>query len=224
MIVFEPSEHTAARRQGMMSQLIVPRPIAMISTADEDGVVNVAPYSYFMPVTGDPMLLAVTMGARREHDGAPKHTYTNAKRTGDFVVNVTTDVIADQIEMAAMEWPAGVSELEELGRTTVPSVKVSSPSHAQSPAPLECVVRQEVDLGTSGVHYSAVHLVIAEVICVTLDESVCTDDYRVDQAKLAPVGRMGFPFFNRTIDASLFELGRTPYHEYAAGIEAGAEG
>jgi flavin reductase (DIM6/NTAB) family NADH-FMN oxidoreductase RutF len=224
MIVFEPSEHTAARRQGMMSQLIVPRPIAMISTCDPDGVVNVAPYSYFMPVTGAPMLLAVTMGARREHDGAPKHTYTNAKRTGDFVVNVTTDAIADQIELAAMEWPTGVSELEALGWSTVPSQKVTSPSLAESPAHLECVIRHEVDLGQAGEHYSAVHLVVAEVVCVTLDESVCDGDYRVDQAKLAPIGRMGFPFFNRTIDASLFELGRTPYHVYAAGLDAGADG
>lgn len=74
MIVFDPAEHSPGKSQGMLSSLIVPRPIAMVSTANADGLVNVAPYSYYMPASGRPPLLAVTTGGRREGDGTPKHT------------------------------------------------------------------------------------------------------------------------------------------------------
>jgi flavin reductase (DIM6/NTAB) family NADH-FMN oxidoreductase RutF len=214
VIVFDPATDTPARCQGLLSQLVVPRPIAMISTADADGVVNVAPYSYYMPVTGRPMLVAVTMGTHREVDHTPKHTYANAMRAGDFVVNVTTDALRAEIEVAAMEFPTGTSELEELGWTAVPSQRVSSPSIAESPAHLECVVHRVVDLGEQGVSYSGVHVVFGEVVCVVLDESVASPDCRVDQATLAPVGRMGFPWFNRSLPESMFQLPRVPYEEF----------
>jgi flavin reductase (DIM6/NTAB) family NADH-FMN oxidoreductase RutF len=222
VIVFDPAEHDPAHRQGMLSQLVVPRPIAMISTVDEDGVVNVAPYSYYMPVTGEPMLLAVTMGTHREVDGSPKHTYANAMRTGDFVVNVTTDALRQQIEVAAMEFPGGVSELDELGWTAVPSQRVQSPSIAESPAHLECRVHRVVDLGEQGVSCSGVHVVFGEVVCVALDPAIATPDHRVDQAALAPVGRMGFPWFTQAGPNSMFELPRVPYEEFAATARGGA--
>jgi len=220
MIVFEPSEHSPAKCQGMMSSIIVPRPIAMITTADEDGTVNVAPYSYFMPVTGEPPLLAITIGARRASSDEPKDTWRNASRTGELVVNITTDAMRDKIEMAAMEFPAGVSELEAIGWSTIPSVKVSHPSLAESPAHLECRIHEVFDLGTRGVAYSGVHLVVCEVVCITMDESICTPDYRVDPHALAPIGRMTFPSFVRAKGDALYQLERIPYAAYAA---AGAD-
>jgi len=200
----------------MLSSLIVPRPIAMITTQDEDGTVNVAPYSYYMPVTGEPPLLAITMGGRREADPGPKDTWRNASRTGELVVNVTTDAMREKIELAAMEFPAGVSELDALGWHAIPSVEVGHPSLAESPAHLECRVRQVVDLGDEGIAFSTVHLVIAEVVCITIDESVCTPEFRIDPEALAAVGRMTFPWFVRAKGEALFPLERTPYTEYAA--------
>lgn len=215
MIVFDPTEHPPAKAQGMLSQVVAPRPIAMISTASEDGTVNVAPFSYYMPVTGRPLLLAVTMGARRESDGRPKHTWVNTRRTGEFVVNVTTDALREQIELAAMEFPDGVSELDYLGWTAIASQRVAAPSIAESPVHLRCRVHRVVDLGDPEVAGSGVHLVVAEVVCIVLDESVCTPDLRVDQAKLAPVGRLGFPWFSRVGPDSMFALERIPYGEFA---------
>jgi len=220
MIVFDPAEHDPARCQGMLSQLVVPRPIAMISTSDERGVTNVAPFSYYMPITGSPMLVAVTMGARKEKDAGAKDTYTNAVRTGDFVVNVTTDALAEQIEAAAMEFPSGMSELSVLGWTAVPSQRVRSPSIAESPAHLECRLQRVVDLGDAGTHYSGVHLVLGEVVCVVLDESIATPEFRVDQTRLHAIGRMGFPWFTRTSAESMFQLTRTPYDDFAASQAA----
>jgi flavin reductase (DIM6/NTAB) family NADH-FMN oxidoreductase RutF len=216
MIVFDPAEHDPPKCQGVLSQVVVPRPIAMISTANQDGVANVAPFSYYMAITGKPMYVAVTMGALRDCDGRPKHSFANAVRSGDFVINVTTDRFREQIEVAAMEFPEEHSELHELGWTAIPSQQVSSPSIAESPVHLEARIHQIVDLGDPAVQGSGVHLVIAEVVCITLDESVATPDYRVDPLKLSPVGRMGFPYYSRVVEESLYQLERVPYAEWTA--------
>lgn len=217
MIHFDPAQHPAARRQGMLSQLITPRPIAMISTANTDGTVNVAPYSYYLPITGDPMLIGVTIGAHREDGGAPKDTWVNVERTGEFVVNVTVDSMRAHIETAAMEFPPDVSECEHVGWTPIPSVVVGHPSLAESPAHLECRVHQVIELGSNAEVFAAVHFVIAEVVAVTLDESICDGNYRIDTLAIGQIGRMGFPWFVRSAaPGSMFELPRVPYREYAA--------
>lgn len=214
MIIFDPDGHPPAKCQAMLSSLIVPRPIAMISTVDDDGLVNVAPYSYFMPVTGSPPLVAVTVGGRRESAPEPKDTWRNAERTGEFVVNMTTDAMRDKIEVAAMEFPRDASELDVLGWHTMPSVKVGHPSIVESPAHLECRIHRVVDLGDEGVAYSTVHLVVAEVVCITIDDAVCSEDLRVDPHALAPVGRMTFPYFVRAGGDALFSQERVAYADY----------
>lgn len=217
MIHFDPADHNAARRQGMLSQLITPRPIAMISTWCEDRSANVAPFSYFLPITGDPMLIGVTVGAHREDGGGPKDTWLNIDRTGEFVINVTTEALRDHIENAAMEFPRGSSELEITGWTVDDAAVVDAPIVVESPAHLECRVRQVIDLGGEAHVFSAVHFVIAEVVTVTLDESICSDDYRVDTTRLGTIGRLGFPWFVRSIPDAMFEQARVPYADYAAG-------
>jgi flavin reductase (DIM6/NTAB) family NADH-FMN oxidoreductase RutF len=214
IVVFDPAQHSAARCQAMLSQLVAPRPIAMISTADADGVPNIAPFSYYMPVTGHPMLVAVTMGLR-ESDGGLKHSYENAMRSGDFVINVTTERFRDDIETAAIEFPRGTSELDALPWTVRPSVRVSSPSIVEAPARLECRVHRVVDLGQPREECSEVHVVFGEVVCATLDDWICDNDLRVDVAALRLVGRMGFPWFTTATPDSMFALPRVPYGEFA---------
>ena len=213
MIVFDPDEHPPAKSQGMLSSLLVPRPIAMISTVGADGVVNVAPFSYVMPVTGSPLLVAVSIGGRRESSPEPKDTWVNASRTGEFVINTTTDAMRHKIEAAAMELPGVTSELDLLGWHQKPSRKVGHPSIAESPAHLECRIHTVVDLGDD-VAFSTVHLVIAEVVCIVVDDSVCSPDLRVDPHALAPVGRMTFPWFVRASGDALFPQERVSYADY----------
>ncbi len=221
-IVFDPRDHPPDRAQGLLSSVIVPRPIAMITTRNLDGTVNVAPFSYFMPVTGHPPLIAVTMGGRQERADQPKDTWANASRTGEFVVNSTVAGMADKIETAAIEFPYGVSELDELGWHTVPSVKVAHPSLAESPVHLECRIHQVVDLGDPGVAFSTVHLVVAEVVCITLDEEVCSAALRIDPDRLLPVGRMTFPRFVHAYGDALFSLERVSWEDYRrAGDDGG---
>jgi flavin reductase (DIM6/NTAB) family NADH-FMN oxidoreductase RutF len=154
------------------------------------------------------------MGARRHERSEPKDTWANTTRTGEFVVNITTESMRDKIEAAAMDFPADVSEADVLGWSTLPSRKVVHPGIAESPVHLECQVRHVVDFGADDVYWSTVHLVVAEVVCVTLDESVCTPDYRVDCQALGAVGRMTFPYFVQAQGDALFALERHGYDTY----------
>src|SRR6056297_413306 len=107
---FDPSDHDAMTCQLTLSQLIVPRPIAIVSTSSLDGVHNVAPMSYFLPITGSPMLVGIAMGLRE--DGGQKHTYENAMQSGDFVINICSEVFREHIQTLALECPPEVDELE----------------------------------------------------------------------------------------------------------------
>lgn len=216
--VIDMADRTPAQKQGLLSQLVVPRPIAMISTMDEDGSLNVAPFSYYMPISGEPPLIAVTIGALREATSEPKDTWINIERTGEFVVNVTTVDLADHIEAVAREYPRGVSELDVAGWRTVDSQVVAIPSLAESPAHLECRVREVIDRGDHSSCFSGVHILIAEVVCITADDSILAKPSRIDPTRVHAIGRMGFPWFVTTGKDNLFRQERVPYGQLAAEV------
>jgi flavin reductase (DIM6/NTAB) family NADH-FMN oxidoreductase RutF len=218
-MTFDPREHDAMACQLTLSQLVVPRPIAMVSTRSPDGIANIAPLSYFLPITGSPMLVGLSMGLRE--DGGQKHTYENAMASGDFVINVTTDRFKDDIETTAMEGPAESDEFELTGWTAVAATKVSSPAIAEAPARLECVVHDVVELGEKGVPFGEVHLVIGEVVWVEYSSSILNERGRIDTLRLAPVGRGGLRSFVRAVPEGVYSLPRIPWEEYVLG---GTEG
>ena len=206
--------------QFMLSQLVVPRPIAMVSTRSPDGIANVAPMSYYLPITGDPMLLGVTMGLRT--DGQPKDTYLNAMASGDFVINVTSEALRDDIETVAMEAPRHVDEFELAGWTPTPATKVSSPAIAEAVARIECVVHKVVDLGTPGRIFSEVHLVVGEVVWVAYDPAICDADGRIDPLRLGAIARLGLRTFLRTVPDGAYHLPRIDWDDYVPEHRGGA--
>ena len=214
-ITFDPSQNQPMDCQFMLSQLIVPRPIAMVSTRSPDGVANIAPMSYYLPITGDPMLLGITMGLRE--DGQLKHTYLNALASGDFVVNVTTEAFRDDIETVAMESPGEVDEFDLAGWTPVPATKVNSPAIAEAVARLECVVHKVVDLGTPDRVFGEVHLVVGEVVWVAYDSVICNEKGRIDPLRLGAIARLGLRTFLRTVDEGAYSLPRIGWAQYASG-------
>lgn len=212
-ITFDPAENSPMDCQFLLSQLVVPRPIAMVSTRSPDGIANIAPMSYYLPITGDPMLIGITMGLRE--DGGLKHTYQNAMASGDFVVNVTTEAFREQIEVVAIEGPAESDEFELTGWTPVPATKVTSPAIGEALARLECEVRQVVDLGTPDLPFGEVHLVVAEVVWVTYDEEILNERGRIDPLRLGAIGRLGLRSFLRTVEEGAYVLPRIPWAELA---------
>jgi flavin reductase (DIM6/NTAB) family NADH-FMN oxidoreductase RutF len=209
--VYTFAGHEPGTNQGLLSQLVVPRPIAMVSTRDAGGRGNLSPFSYYLPITGEPPLVGVTFGVR-ESDGEFKGSYKNLTASGDFVINVCSEVFADHIESIAKEYPEGMDEASMHGFTLVESKRVSSPSVAEAPAKLECVVHTTVPLGTDR---APVVLVVAEVVCAVLDDSILAspdlDHPRIDLLALAPIGRSGARTFLRTSDATVYYQERVPY-------------
>jgi flavin reductase (DIM6/NTAB) family NADH-FMN oxidoreductase RutF len=163
-----------------MISVIVPRPIAFISTLDRAGRRNAAPFSFFAGLTSRPPLLGVSIQLR---EGNPKDTLRNIRETGEFVVNVVDEPLSKQMVQCSGEWADDVDELELTGLTTLPSERVAPPRIAESPVNLECRLHREVELGNTV-------FVVGEILCAHARDTVLTEG-RVDPAKLRPIGRLG---------------------------------
>ena len=119
--------------------------------------------------------------------------------SGDFVVNVTSDVFRDDIETVALEGPPESDEFELAGLTPVPATKVTSPAIGEALARLECVVHKVVDLGTPDRIFGEVHLVIGKVVWVAYDSAICNERGRIDPLRLGAISRLGLRTFLRTV-------------------------
>jgi flavin reductase (DIM6/NTAB) family NADH-FMN oxidoreductase RutF len=162
---------------------VVPRPIAWVSTVGADGVNNLAPFSFFMGVCGDPPTIAFSSGPR---DRSRKDTVRNAEHTGDFVVNVVDDDRAEQMNQTSADCPPEVDEIALAGLTAAPGVRVRSPRVVEAPISMECRVAQVIPVG-NGPH----SLVLGEIVYFHVREDLYeTSTGRIDMARLKPVGRL----------------------------------
>lgn len=161
----------------MIKNAVVPRPIAWVGTVSPEGVGNLAPYSYFNLVTMDPPTLMISFIGQKD-------SYDNLKASGEFVVNLVTDGLADLETSTAAVLPAHIDEAELLGLETLPSTRISAPRLASAKVALECTFNQEFELHGS-------HVVIGNVVAVHADDDVLDESGRIDIAKYRPVGRLG---------------------------------
>lgn len=191
---------------------VVPRPIAWISTVDPAGRVNLAPFSSYNYVATTPPMLAVNIALRAGTDGEMKDTARNILDTGEFVVNVATHDAMEAIRASAQNFPPEISEVEELGLSVLPSRHVRPPRIAASPIQMECRLDQSVTLG-KGINT----LYIGEVLAFHFAETVF-DGRRVDVTKLAPISRLGGPFF-----AGIGDIYERPMLQYAPGGEGSVD-
>ena len=189
----------------LLASVVVPRPIALVTTLGADGIVNAAPFSFFNLVGSSPPVVALGIG-NRDTD-TPKDTRANIERTGEFVVNLVGESLAEAMDICAVDFPVGVSELDAARLTTLPSAQVSAPRLAESPVNLECRLHSVVPIGDN-------RIVLAEVVCLHVsDEFLDLDTLRVRTEALGLIGRMhGGGWYARTTD--LFDLPRIPYEEW----------
>jgi len=191
---------------------IVPRPIAWVSTVGADGVNNVAPFSFFMGVCSDPPTLAFSSGPRGGGSttgaGVRKDTVRNLEATGEFVVNVVDDSLAEQMNLTSGEYPPEVDEFRVAGLTPAAGVKVRAPRVLEAPISMECRVVQILRVGR-GPH----SLVLGEIVHFHLrDDLYDRATGRVDMRRLRPVGRLAGEMYTHVHD--LFEMKR-PVSNYA---------
>lgn len=175
----------ADRAYPILASLVVPRPIALVTTLGPDGVVNAAPFSFFNAMGGDPPIVAFAPGDR--DDDTPKDTARNVRFGHEFVVNLVDESIAEQMNQCAAALPYGESELQRAGLTTAPSSLVKPPRIAQSPASLECLEWGTLRIGANRV-------VIGLVKRIHLrDEFFDPEKRRVRSEQMSLVGRMASP-------------------------------
>jgi flavin reductase (DIM6/NTAB) family NADH-FMN oxidoreductase RutF len=183
---------------------VVPRPIAWVSSLSEDGIPNLAPFSFFMAVCNDRPTLAFSSGRRA---GNTKDTVRNIESTQDFVVNLVDDALAEQMNLTSGEYPPDVDEFALTGLTAAPSVKVKAPRVLDAPINMECRVVEILPVG-HGPH----SLVLGEIVHFHIRDDLYNHATgRIDMYNLHPVGRLAGELYTHVHD--IFEMKR-PVENY----------
>jgi flavin reductase (DIM6/NTAB) family NADH-FMN oxidoreductase RutF len=205
---FELEKLTPHVTYNLMIGLIAPRPIALITSRNEDGSLNAAPFSAYNYLCTDPPIVGIGVTDKSGGGFIPKDTARNIRRTGEFVINVVTEDLMEQMNICATDFPAGVSETEMAGLSTTPSRHIQVPRIAQAHAALECVEFQTIEIGRS-------RIILGKIVAMYIE------DRFVDQAgpyvlaeELHAVGRMnGQGAYVKTRDAFI-TVPRIPIAEW----------
>ncbi|MBI5693557.1 MAG: flavin reductase family protein [Verrucomicrobia bacterium] len=178
---------------GWMASTITPRPIAWVSTVSGDGRTNLAPFSFFQGVTSNPpTLMFVPVNTR---DGSKKDTVRNIEAVPEFVVNLVSFELAEQMNASAAMLPYGESEFERFGVPAAPSERVRPPRVAAAPVAFECTLDRIVHLGEGPL---AANVIFGRIQCAHVRDEVLGADGKVDPAKLDLIGRLGGESYVRT--------------------------
>ena len=200
----DPSLHTNADNYKLLTNLVVPRPIAWITSLGDAGEVNLAPFSFFNAVGSRPVYIVVSIG--RRDDGTPKDTARNIERRGEFVVNSVTEALLGAMNISAADFPPDHSELTATSLHAVPGVKIATPRLAEAPVSLECRLFKAEALGSNT-------LFIGEVVMFHVADELMGP--RMHVRNFSPIGRMGSPsVYCRTTDR--FEVPRIGYAPWLA--------
>jgi len=183
---------SAYQRYKLMASLIVPRPIALVTTQGSDGVVNAAPFSMFNMLGEDPPILMISIN-KLQDDGL-KDTAANILANGEFVVHIADEAMAEQMHRCGERLPASHSELDAVGLTPAPSRAVRPPRIEQAPVAFECRLSEKLETASR-------HIFIGEVLWLHAREDlVDLERYRVKLQNYFPVARFGASFYVRTRD------------------------
>lgn len=177
---------------------IVPRPIAWITTLSKNGIVNAAPFSFFMGVSSKPPTLAISID-REKSDGKLKDTLRNIRESGEFVVNFPDETLAQAMNQTSAEYPAEVSELKEVGLHAAHSEKISVPRIAEAPVAFECKFIQETEVHSCS-------LILGEVVAFYIRDGLLVHG-TVDIQKYQPIGRLGRLQYCR-VKSDVFDMAR----------------
>jgi flavin reductase (DIM6/NTAB) family NADH-FMN oxidoreductase RutF len=185
-------EITGYQRYKLMASLIVPRPIALVTTIGENGVANAAPFSMFNMVGEDPPILMISIN--RLSDGRMKDTAANILHNQEFVVHMSDEPMAKKVHACGHAFPSNVSELSAVGLTPVPSRTVAPPRIQEAPVAFECVLHETLATESRYVFIGRVRWLVAR------DGLIDTQAWRVNLREYAPVARFGASFYTRTTD------------------------
>jgi len=204
IVSLDPNSLTLSELHGYLLAAVAPRPIALASTIDTDGRVNLSPFSYFNIFSASPPV-AIFSPARSGRDNSIKHTLENVQQVPEVVINLVNHAMVEQVSLASTAFPRGVNEFKKSGLTELASDLVKPPRVGESPVAFECSVNQVVPLGDQG---GAGNLVISEVIRIHLKSEYLDANNALMTDKLDLVGRMGGAFYVHAFGESLFQVSK----------------
>lgn len=185
-MLIDPQKLSVKENYKLLTGSILPRPIALVSTRSERGILNIAPFSFFTGISSNPPTICFSP-AWKARGELKKDTLVNIEETGEFVVNVTTVEMLDRMKKTASDFPPEVDEFAESGFTAKPSQRIAPPCVADSPINFECKLLQVVPVGRREAGGS--FLVIGEIVMFHVADALI-DNYRIDMEKLQPLARL----------------------------------
>ena len=198
----DPATHSTADNYKVLTNLVIPRPIAWVTSQNQEGVVNLAPFSFFNAVGSDPLYVIISIG--RNDAGRPKDTANNIQANGEFVVNLVTEDLFQAMNISAADFPPEESELEAAHLHTAPSVCIGTPRVAEAHASLECKLFSTQPIGANT-------LFIGEVVMFHVADHLMGPRLHINN--FAPIGRLGSPsVYCRTTDR--FDVARVSYDQW----------
>jgi flavin reductase (DIM6/NTAB) family NADH-FMN oxidoreductase RutF len=192
-VTIDPKTIPAPIAYQILTGSVIPRPIGFISSISATGVVNLAPFSFFNAICGEPPMVMFCPMNRRP----PKDTLLNVKATREFVANIVSEEIAQQMNLTSGDYSPDISEFDISGLTPVPSDIVKPPRVLESPVNMECIVHHIIEVSDKPWGGT---VVIGEVVRFHVRDSIIDKDMFIDPDKLNPVARMGGPSYSRIKD------------------------
>lgn len=183
-MIIEKSQFSNHQIAKLVKGSVVPRPIAWVSSVGKNGIPNLAPYSYFNVVSHNPIMFIISIGqgANVGKDG-DKDTLANIKETGDFVINLVSAKLADQMHKSSTVYPKEVSEFKEANLTPVKGNLVTAPRVEEAVISMECKLDRVMELGDF-------NQVIGELVCYHIKDEAYLENDKVDYQTYDPIGRM----------------------------------
>lgn len=186
MLSLSPQDLEPRAAYRLLTSVVVPRPIGWAATVNAEGALNLAPFSFFNAVGDSPPTVMISVGQRRTPAGrVPKDTLRNAQATGQFVLNLVDEALAEAMNTTSGDWEYGVNEFEKAGLHTAPSVDVSPPRVAEAKVALECAVTQIVP-----VQDTSYTMILGRVLRFHVQAGLLRPNGTADAARLLPVGRL----------------------------------
>lgn len=214
-MIFDLNQLKTTEKQYYLQHIIAPRPICFASTIDKEGNVNLSPFSFFNMFSSNPPIV-IFSPARRVRDNTTKHTLQNVLQVPEVVINIVTYDMVQQASLASCEYPKGTDEFVKAGFTKEPATLITPPMVKESKAKLECKVLEIKSLGEEG---GAGQLVICEILRLHLDDSLVTEDKKLDQTKLELVARLGGDWYCRVSKENLFMVPK-PNVQLGVGVDS----
>ena len=202
-MIYDPAEHPFSETHKLMIGSIVPRPIALVSTTSNNGINNLAPFSYFNGVCSKPPTIMFAP-ARRGWDGKEKDTLINIRDTKEFSINIVSEDIGEKMVKCSTDYEKEIDEYSESGLSPLPSKKIKPPIVSESKISLECILNQIVQIGKDDA--GSGFIVIGTIVLFHIDDEVY-DNGRIILDKLQPLGRVAGNGYVRSTDA--FDIVRT---------------